>query len=323
MARWVKSKQSMRVFKTATTPTVLDGLAIGDIWIDTTTTAVLKVCVAISPVAFSTVDAGDANNNVSANNFISGYTTTATAAATTTLTVASTRQQFFTGVTTQTCVLPVTSTLALGQIFEIVNNSTGVVTVQSSGANTVVAMAAATKLLVTCILTSGTTAASWDYVYQPNASGITGTGSLVRHTTPTFTGIITTTEGLFGGAASGGGIERVVALFSPTSAKGYFEIVGKDNTGNFGVVVQNAAFGQTSTLTIADPLGSTATIQPIVKANGTEGSNLVTASGHAGVITTSALTTTAGSTYVITWTNTKITTASAIVISLMGGTNTR
>ena len=186
MARWVKSKQSMRVFKTATTPTVLDGLAIGDLWIDTTTTAVLKVCTAISPVTFSTVTASDASNNFSANNFLSGYTTTATAAGTTTLTVASTQQQFFTGSTTQTVTLPVTSTLVLGQTFEIVNNSSGVVTVQSSGANTVVAMAAATKLTVTCILTSGTTASSWDYVYQPNAVGITGSSSLVRATSPTL-----------------------------------------------------------------------------------------------------------------------------------------
>lgn len=107
----------------------------------------------------------DANSNMSGNNFLSGYTTTATAAATTTLTVASTYQQYFTGSTTQTVVLPVTSTLVLGQSFYIVNNSSGVVTVQSSGGNTIQAMAANTALLVTCILTSGTSAASWSSTY--------------------------------------------------------------------------------------------------------------------------------------------------------------
>ena len=114
-----------------------------------------------SPTA-SVLSAWDANKNLSANNFLSGYATTATAAATTTLTVASAYQQFFTGVTTQTVTLPVTSTLVLGQTFLIVNNSTGVVTVNSSGANLVKAMASNTTLLVTCILTSGTTAASWN-----------------------------------------------------------------------------------------------------------------------------------------------------------------
>lgn len=95
--------------------------------------------------------------------FLGGYTATATAAGTTTLTVTSTRRQYFTGTTTQTVVLPVTSTLVLGRTFLVVNNSTGAVTVQSSGANTILILAAGAAAEFTCILTSGTTAASWDY----------------------------------------------------------------------------------------------------------------------------------------------------------------
>lgn len=121
----------------------------------------------------------DGNVNFSGNNFISGYTTIATAAGTTTLTVTSTRKQFFTGTTTQTVVLPVTSTLALGFEFEIANNSTGVVTVQSSGGNTITTLSTGTALKFTCILTSGTTAASWSVSNQVNfATGtFTGDGS--------------------------------------------------------------------------------------------------------------------------------------------------
>ena len=95
-----------------------------------------------------------------------GYTTTATAAGTTTLTSASNKQQFFTGTTTQTVVLPVTSTLALGLSYLIVNNSTGVVTVQSSGANTITLIPANTTVTCTCILISGTTAASWSFAFE-------------------------------------------------------------------------------------------------------------------------------------------------------------
>ena len=95
-----------------------------------------------------------------------GYTTTATAAGTTTLTSASNNQQFFTGTTTQTVVLPVTSTLALGLSYLIVNNSTGVVTVQSSGANTITLIPANTTVKCTCILISGTTAASWSFAFE-------------------------------------------------------------------------------------------------------------------------------------------------------------
>lgn len=76
----------------------------------------------------------------------------------------------------------------------------------------------------------------------------------------------------------------------------------------------------TPTVTFPDMSG---TIYLSNKANGTEAANAVTASGTSGVITTSALTTASGASYAITWTNTFITTTSIIVLSLMGGTNTK
>ena len=99
-----------------------------------------------------------------------GYATTATAAGTTTLTVSSPHQQFFTGTTTQTVVLPVTSTLVLGLGYTITNNSTGVLTVQSSGLNTIVSIPAKATVKFVCILTSGTTAASWSYAFEGSSN---------------------------------------------------------------------------------------------------------------------------------------------------------
>ena len=93
---------------------------------------------------------------------VRAYTTTATAVGTTTLTVSSTSIQYFTGTTTQTVVLPVTSTLATGMIFNVVNNSTGDVTVQSSGLNNILVMGPGSEANFVCILITGTTAASWD-----------------------------------------------------------------------------------------------------------------------------------------------------------------
>jgi hypothetical protein len=90
-----------------------------------------------------------------------GYTTTVTSVSTVTLTVTSTQQQFFTGSTAQTVTLPVASTLVLGFIFHIVNLSTQSITVNSSGANLVGTVLTNTRQTFTCILTSGTTAASW------------------------------------------------------------------------------------------------------------------------------------------------------------------
>ena len=107
---------------------------------------------------------------------LGGYTTTATAAGTTTLTSASTTTQFFTGATTQTVVLPVAATLVLGAAFSIHNNSTGSLTVNSSGSNLVATITANTTCLITCILTSGTDAASWDVDF----TGFTSTLPVIR-----------------------------------------------------------------------------------------------------------------------------------------------
>ena len=112
-----------------------------------------------------------------------GYTTTATAAGTTTLTATSNRYQRFTGSTTQTIVLPVTSTLATGVSYEIENASTGNLTVNSSGGNLVITVIPGVSVQCMCIGTSLTTAADWDPEYNEFAA-ITGTGSVVLATSP-------------------------------------------------------------------------------------------------------------------------------------------
>jgi len=117
-------------------------------------------------------------------NATQAYTTTATAAGTTTLTASSTLLQFFTGSTTQTVVLPVVSTLSTGQRYEIHNNSSGAITVNSSGGNLVATVPAGVTTVCTCILITGTTAASWDADIQgftstlPVAQGGTGAATL-------------------------------------------------------------------------------------------------------------------------------------------------
>jgi hypothetical protein len=99
----------------------------------------------------------------SINNIKIGYTTTVTSGTTQTIDVNANRDRFYTGTTAQTVVLPVASTLTLGMSYEFHNNSTAVLTVQSSGLNTVVTIPPLTTVRITCILTSGTDATSWDF----------------------------------------------------------------------------------------------------------------------------------------------------------------
>jgi hypothetical protein len=107
----------------------------------------------------------DGSGNLFALNFIPNVTPTATAAGTTALTVASAQTQVFTGSTTQTVTLPTTSITA-GMEYRIINQSTGAVTVQSSGGNTVATVAAAsaaapTSTAFVALVSTPTTAAHW------------------------------------------------------------------------------------------------------------------------------------------------------------------
>ena len=140
------------------------------------------------------------------DNIKMGYSTTATASGTTTLTVSSNYRQFFTGTLAQTVVLPVTSTLVTGIAYEIENNSTGTLTVNSSGGNLVGTIPAGVCAHALCIGTTLTTAADWDWDYISNTS-ITGTGSAVLGTSPTINNPTVTNY-----------VESVVAIGTVTSS---------------------------------------------------------------------------------------------------------
>ena len=125
------------------------------------------------------------------NNIKLGYTTTVTSGTAQTIDVNANRSRFYTGSTAQTVILPVASTLALGMAYEFHNNSTAVLTIQSSGLNTVATVPPLTTVQVTCILTSGTDATSWDYDFTGQNSvpirKVAGTVSLTVATPAAIT----------------------------------------------------------------------------------------------------------------------------------------
>ena len=120
-----------------------------------------------------------------ANANLNGFANTATSGGTTTLSNTSSVYQLFTGTQNQTVVLPVANTITTGWSFHIVNNSTGNLAVQSSGANAVISIVSGTTAMCTCILASGTTEASWE-AGLTDFSTSTGTGSVVLSTSPTI-----------------------------------------------------------------------------------------------------------------------------------------
>jgi hypothetical protein len=136
----------------------------------------------------STLAEWDANKNISANNMMSGYTTTNTSSLPVTLTVGSTMIQVFTGSTAGTLTLPTTSVVA-GMQYLIINASSALLTIQSSAAATVVTMAGNasgppwTMAMFTARIATPTAAADWYYKYS---------GELIASgKSPTFSNSIT------------------------------------------------------------------------------------------------------------------------------------
>ena len=200
----------------------------------------------------STLALRDSNANLTANGFIPGYATTATAAGTTTLTVASAQTQYFTGALAQTVVLPVTSTLVLGQYYEIVNNSVGAVQVNSSGGNSVILVTSGNTAFCTCILTSGTTAASWSVTYVSSGAGtgtVTsvalsgGTTGLTVSGSPITTAGTITLSGTLVVANGGTGITSF--------GTGVAAALGNNVTGSGGIVLATSPTLVTPTLGVA------------------------------------------------------------------------
>jgi len=188
---------------------------------------------------------------------VSGITSTATTSptTTTTLSASSERLQFFTGTNAHTVLLPVASTLVLGWQVVIRNNSTGVVTVQSSGGNTVLTHPAGVSATYTCILTSGTTAASWDGEYS-SFDALTGTGAMVLATSPTLT-----TPDI--GAATGTSLNATGAAGITTRQAATQDAVliqgraGGSNTR--AVTITPTTLGANRTLTLPDVTGTVVT----------------------------------------------------------------
>lgn len=124
----------------------------------------------------STLAEWDANKNLQANAFAPSLSTITSAAGTTTLNISTaTGIIVVTGTTTQTILLPSTS-VPMGMTLKIINESTGIVTLQSSGANTITTLAGAgaapfQAAEFSARIATPTTAANWDYTLYSTGGG--------------------------------------------------------------------------------------------------------------------------------------------------------
>jgi hypothetical protein len=229
-----------------------------------------------------------------------GYTSTATAAGTTTLTNTSTQYQLFTGSTTQTVVLPVTSTLSTGWTFHVVNNSTGNLTVNSSGGNLVATVYPNMTVMITCISIVGTTAAGWEYGYTDFGS-VSGTGAVVLATSPTITGA-TLTTGVFNGTIGATTPSTIVGTtISGTTLTGTTSVLSSGSGGVGYSTGAGVAVTQLTSRTTAVPT------------TGAKTSGAITLFTAAAVV---------GTYFSFTVPNTGIAATDTVIVTVRGATNT-
>jgi hypothetical protein len=128
----------------------------------------------------SSVVLRDANQNVTANNFLSGFTTVVSAGTTTTLTVASAPFYLITGSTSQTFQLPNATTLVNGTAYAFNNNSSaGAVSINNGAVSpTLVASVGSGGYVTVILLDNSTQAGSWDYHFETPANTTWTTNTL-------------------------------------------------------------------------------------------------------------------------------------------------
>jgi hypothetical protein len=98
------------------------------------------------------------------------FTTTVTSATAVTLDPTSNSIQEFTGTAAQTVTLPTTSAVVAGRQFTIINNSTGLLTMQSSSGAAIIVLTRTSSAVFTALVSTPTAAAHWRVDYSPFTS---------------------------------------------------------------------------------------------------------------------------------------------------------
>src|SRR5271154_806688 len=182
-----------------------------------------------------------ASGSISANNFIYGQPSTVSSVTTINMTSSSSQTQIITGTHTQTIVLPNAETIQLSQFYKFINNSTGVLSIQTFGGSGLTTLSGSSDLEV-ALITNSTTAGTWSFGGE--ITGLT-TNQVVYANSPNSvasTGALTLT----GSAVSCNGTLIVKPtvdasdVFDVVTANGLQKVVEVDTNTN-GYVALNAA----------------------------------------------------------------------------------
>jgi len=227
----------------------------------------------------------DVNNKTAAMANLMGFTSTATTGGTTTLTNTSSYYQLFTGTLDQTIVLPVTSTLQQGWTFHICNNSTGNLTINTSGGNSLGTFPTGLTVMVTCIATGGTGIADWEFGYT-DFSTRTGTGAVVLASSPSISGTLTVTSAINANtntATLALGTAQTTGIWTAGGASGTGTMTFGQSTVSQTTNIQAGATASGSTKTMNIGTGGLSGSTTNIAIGSTAGTSTTTINGAVGI----------------------------------------
>jgi hypothetical protein len=292
-------------------------LAANSVIGNTTGSAATPTAVSLATAATAnSVVLRDAQGNILAKNVARTSQDIATAGGTTTLTASSiTGYIRFTGTQNQTVVLPNATTLPQFSQFEIDNVSTGIITLQTSGAGALAILAPGTDVQI-ILLTNSVAAGTWNVDYL--AAVVANGKSLTVSNTLTLSGTDNASLSLGAGASSisgantgdSSGHSALAPLASP-ALTGTPAIAAATGTS---LAVTGAIASSGGGIGYATGAGGTAT-------QGTSRTTGVTLSKLCGTITMFSSAVAAAATSVFTWTNTFLAATDLVVMQHNSATN--
>jgi len=213
--------------------------------IDLTVSQVYTLLGATSIPTNNAIVTWDSNKILNLSNISTAINNTAVSGGTTTLTGASVGVQSFSGGSSgQTVVLPTGSSLSNGTQYRILNQSTGVITVQRSDTTLLTTIAANTDAIV-LLLSNGTTAGTWHVIIPDVAANSISNAQLTQMAALTLKGNNT------GGTANAADltVSQVQTLLGATATVTPNAIVEWDANGNLNA--NNLIGGYATTVTAA------------------------------------------------------------------------
>ena len=208
---------------------------------------------------------------------IYGFSTFTTSGSTVALTNASNYYNVFTGSSNQTITMPITTTLTVGQSFMFINNSTGVLTVNTSSSSLIQKLQAGMRDVITCLVASGNTPSSWTSTLNSN---IDSAGDVIIASGTASTSYTTGAVQVSGGVGVSGALYVGSSTSANISSSGILTVANttESTSSSSGSIITSGGVGIAKNLYVGGVINSLNTTKSLTSTVANNGTTTLTSS---------------------------------------------